>query len=62
MSNTEEWGGPLTATCLKDKPETKKTKMSVMIINFPISFENAIILVRKTQREIGQGDEEFETV
>lgn len=36
--------------------------MSVMIINFPRRYENAIILVRKTQREIGQGDEEFETV
>lgn len=57
-----ESAGPLTATCLKDKPETKKTKMSVMIINFPRLHENAIILVRKTQRRIGQGDEEYETV
>lgn len=57
-----ESAGPLTATCLKDKPETKKTKMSVMIINFPRLRENAIILVRKTQRRIGQGDEKYETV
>lgn len=57
-----ESAGPSTATCLKDKPETKKTKMSVMIINFPRLYENAIILVRKTQRRIGQGDEGYETV
>ncbi|BDG78726.1 hypothetical protein BSF_04550 [Bacillus subtilis] len=62
MFSTEESDAPSTATYLKCKPETKKTKMSVMNINFPTPNENAIILVRKTQRRLGQGEEEYETV
>lgn len=62
MFNTEESDAPSTATYLICKSETKKTKMSVMNINFPAPYENAIILVRKTQRRLGQGEEEYETV